>query len=130
MVEGDLLEEETQSQKNFMEEEVAMTIHKSKKKKGKDGVRSNKTSTQEKIPSPIAQNKGGTETKMGSLINKTSCDSQEKQGKGKNSSPKWKVVNACAFTFFQGVQHWGQLFTCSIEWTYKGERGQKGPRTS
>ncbi len=38
MVEGYLLEEETQSQRDLMEEEVAMTPCKNKKKKGRMGL--------------------------------------------------------------------------------------------
>ncbi len=42
--------------------------HNNKKKKGKYGVRLNKILVQKKTPSPIAQNKGKTETNMVSLV--------------------------------------------------------------
>jgi hypothetical protein len=42
----------------------------SEKKKGKDVVGQNKALVQEKIPSPITQNKGGTKVNMNSLVKK------------------------------------------------------------
>ncbi len=84
MVEGDMFEEETQSLKDLMEEEIAMTpLHKNIKKKGKDGVGPNKASTQEKTPSPIAQKKGGTETSVSSLVKKPLLDPKKSKGKEK-----------------------------------------------
>jgi hypothetical protein len=54
-----------------MEREAKMVPPcKSKKKKWKDGVGLNQTRVQEKIPSTVAQNKGGTEASMGSPIKK------------------------------------------------------------
>jgi hypothetical protein len=83
MVEGDLLEDQTQSQRDLMEEEVAITPCKHKKKKGKLGVGPNIASTQEKTPSPIAQNKGGIETSVGSSVKKPFVAAKKNKGNEK-----------------------------------------------
>jgi hypothetical protein len=59
MVEDELLEDEVQNLKDLVEEEVVMAPpHKSKKKKGKDGVGLNRASAQEKTLSPHCPKKG------------------------------------------------------------------------
>jgi hypothetical protein len=66
-----------------MEEEVAMIPCKHKKKKGKFGVGPNKASNQEKTPSPIAQNKGGTKTSVGSSVKKPFVATKKSKGNEK-----------------------------------------------
>lgn len=64
-----------------MEKEVEMAPpYKNKKKKGKDGVGLSKARVQERIPSPVAQNKRGIEASVGLPIKK--LPTVPKKGKG------------------------------------------------
>lgn len=66
IVEDELLKDEVQNLRELVEEEVVMVLpHKSKKKKGKDGVGLNKTAAQEKTFSHVAQSKVGINANMG-----------------------------------------------------------------
>jgi hypothetical protein len=87
MMERDLSERKEQSVKDLMEEEVKMTLRKTKKKKGKDMVGSNKVPTWEKMPSPMSKSRGGIEASMGLPIKMPPMAPKKSKGKEKVLNP-------------------------------------------
>jgi hypothetical protein len=87
MEDGDLSKGKEQSIRDLVEEEVEMIPHKTKKKKGKDVVASNKVPTYEKMPSPMSKSRGRTEANMGLLIKMPPMAPKKSKGKEKNSNP-------------------------------------------
>ncbi len=87
MVDGDLFEENEQSIRDLVEEEVKMTPRKTKKKKGKDVVGLNKVLACKKMPSPMLKSRGRIETNMGLLIKMPPMAPKKNKGKEKNWNP-------------------------------------------
>lgn len=131
MVEGDLFEEKTQSQRDIMEKGVVLTPPcKRKKKKGKDGVGANKASTQEKTPSPIAQSKGRTEANVGSLIKKPFATPKKNKGKEKVPDPNEKPLVHVHLHSFKESNNEGDFLHVPLNEHVREKRGKRAPRTS
>jgi hypothetical protein len=87
MEDGDLSKGKEQSIRDLVEEEVEMIPHKTKKKKGKDVVASNKVPTYEKMPSPMSKSRGRTEASMSLLIKMPPMAPKKSKGREKISNP-------------------------------------------